>query len=119
MKVKKEPKILMASTRRNLFLRPKMKTNPSWTNSFSDPKGEVSNLRASFKNRSEIFFMWTAMKSRHTAERQKFFFGKIGFSSIKSPNSSRKSIKKMFKSLNQCFILTSFIGSKKFVEQLL
>jgi hypothetical protein len=29
MKVKKEPKIPMAATRRNLFLRSKMKTNPS------------------------------------------------------------------------------------------
>jgi hypothetical protein len=29
MEVKKEPKIRMAATRRNLFLRSKMKTNPS------------------------------------------------------------------------------------------
>jgi hypothetical protein len=52
MEVKKEPKIPMASTRRNLFLRSKMKTNPSWTNFFSDPKGEVSNLKAFFKKRA-------------------------------------------------------------------
>jgi hypothetical protein len=43
-----------------------------------------------------------------------FFFVKIGFSPIKSPNSSRKSINFFFfKSLNQYFILTSFIRSKK------
>jgi hypothetical protein len=29
LKVKKEPKIRMGATRRNLFLRSKMKTNPS------------------------------------------------------------------------------------------
>jgi hypothetical protein len=35
------------------------------------------------------------------------------FSPIKSPNSSRKSIKKNWKSGNQCFIISSFIESKK------
>jgi hypothetical protein len=53
MEVKKEPKIPMAATWRNMFLRSKMKTNPSWTNSFSDPKGEISNLKASFKKRAD------------------------------------------------------------------
>jgi hypothetical protein len=38
-----------------------------------------------------------------------FFFVKISFSPIKSPNSTRKSI---WKSRNQYFILTSFIESK-------
>jgi hypothetical protein len=33
-----------------------MKTNPSWTNSFSDPEGEVSNFKASFKNRADKIF---------------------------------------------------------------
>jgi hypothetical protein len=46
-----------------------------------------------------------------------FFFVKFGFSPIKSPNSSRKSIKKKFKSLNQYFILTSFIRSNNFVHR--
>jgi hypothetical protein len=42
-----------------------------------------------------------------------FFFVKTCFSPIKSPNSSRKSIKKIFwESRNQYFILTPFIGSK-------
>jgi predicted HTH transcriptional regulator len=62
MEVKKEPKIRMGATRRNLFLRSKMKTNSS------DPEGEVSNLKASFKNRADKISMWTAMKSRQTAE---------------------------------------------------
>jgi hypothetical protein len=42
-----------------------------------------------------------------------FFFVKTGFSSIKSPNSSRKSIIFFFwKSRKQYFILTPFVGSK-------
>jgi hypothetical protein len=41
MKVKKEPKFSMSATRRNLFLRYNMSTNSIYTNSFSDPKGEV------------------------------------------------------------------------------
>jgi hypothetical protein len=42
-----------------------------------------------------------------------FFFRTNRFSSIKRPNSSRKSIKKVFWKLrNQYFILTSFIESK-------
>jgi hypothetical protein len=61
MEMKKEPKILMAAT-------------------FSDPKEEVFNLKASFKNRVDKIFIWTAMKSRQTAERRIFFFVKIGFS---------------------------------------
>jgi hypothetical protein len=87
MEVKKERNICMGVTRRNLFLGSKMKTNP---NSFSDPKGEVSNLKASFKNRADKIFIWTAMKSRQSD--MIFYFVKIGFSPIKSPNSSRKSI---------------------------
>jgi hypothetical protein len=52
---------------------------------------------------------------RQTAGDGNIFFVKNGFSSIKSPNSSRKSIKKIFfrKLRNQYFILTSFIESKK------
>jgi hypothetical protein len=42
------------------------------------------------------FFIWTTMKSWQTTDRRNFFFVKIGFSSIKSPNSSRKSIKFYF-----------------------
>jgi hypothetical protein len=43
-----------------------------------------------------------------------FFFVFIGFSSIKSPNSFRKSIKNFFwKYRNQYISLTSFIESKK------
>jgi hypothetical protein len=38
------------------------------TNSFSNPKGEVSNLKASFKNRADKTFITTAMKSRQTAK---------------------------------------------------
>jgi hypothetical protein len=68
VKVKKEPKIRMGATRPNLFLRSKMKTNPNQTNSFSDPEGEVSNLKASLKNRADNIFIWTAMKSRQTAD---------------------------------------------------
>jgi hypothetical protein len=56
-----------------------MKTNPSQTNSFSDPKGEVPNMKASFKNQADKILIWTAMKSRKTAERRNFFFVKIGF----------------------------------------
>jgi hypothetical protein len=67
MEVKKEPKIRLGASQRNLFLRSKMKTNPSLTNSFSEPEGEVSNLKASFKNRADKIFPWTAMKSRQTA----------------------------------------------------
>jgi hypothetical protein len=55
------------------------------------------------------------MKSRQTAERRNLFIVKIGFSPIKSPNASIKSIKKkIWKSRNQYFILTSFIVSKKY-----
>jgi hypothetical protein len=75
MKVKKEPKIRMGAARRNLFLRLKMKTNPS------DPKGEVSNFKASFKNQADRFFIWTAMFSR--LSERKFFFRKNRFFSDK------------------------------------
>jgi hypothetical protein len=52
--------------------------------------------------------------SGQTAGDGNFFFVQIGFSLIKSPNSSRKSIKNFFWKLrNQYFILTSFIESKK------
>jgi hypothetical protein len=51
---------------------------------------------------------------RQTAGDGILSFVQIGFSSIKSHNSSRKSIKKFFWKLrNQYFILTSFIESKK------
>jgi hypothetical protein len=42
VKVKKEPKIRMAATRRNLF--PKSKKDRVGTKSFTNPKGEVSKL---------------------------------------------------------------------------
>jgi hypothetical protein len=44
-----------------------------------------------------------------------FFRKKIGISSVKSPKSSRKSIKKKIKLLKQ-YLLTSFIGSKKVIS---
>jgi hypothetical protein len=73
----------------------------------------VSNLKGSFKKPPDKILTWTAMNSRQTAEWRTFFFVKTCFSPIKSPNSSRKSIKKNFwESRNQYFILTSFIGSK-------
>jgi hypothetical protein len=83
MKVKKEPKTPMGATRRNLFLGSKMKTIPSWTNFVSDPKGEVSNLKGSYKNPPDNIIIWTAMKSRQTAERRNFFFRKNRFFSDK------------------------------------
>jgi hypothetical protein len=76
VKVQKEANVRMG---RNLFLRSKMKTKLSLTNSFSDPKGEVSTLKASFKNLADKIFIWTAMKSRQTAEQRKFFFRKNRF----------------------------------------
>jgi hypothetical protein len=58
----------------------------------------------------------TADGRRQTAGDGIFFFVQIGFSSIKSPNSSRKSINFFFWKLrNQYFILTSFIESKKLI----
>jgi hypothetical protein len=74
-------KIRMAATRRNLF--PRSKKNSSWTNSFSDPKGEVSNLIGSFKNPPDKILIWTAMNSRQTAEWLTFFFRKNLFFSDK------------------------------------
>jgi hypothetical protein len=47
-----------------------MKTNPSKTNSFSGPKGEVSNLKASFKKRAHLDSHEIAAE----AERRNFFF---------------------------------------------
>jgi hypothetical protein len=64
MEVKKEPKISMAATRRNLFMRSKTKTNPS------NPKGQVSNLKAPFKKRVD-------------ARAKEFFFRKNRFFSDK------------------------------------
>jgi hypothetical protein len=52
--------------------------NSSLTNCFCDPKGEVSNLKASFKNRTEKFCILTAMKTRQTAGGF-FFFVKSFF----------------------------------------
>jgi hypothetical protein len=98
MEVKKEPRIRMGATRRNLFLGSKMKTNPSKTNSFSDQKGEVPNLKASFKKRADKIHLDSheiAQDGRRQSDGN-FFFVKIGFFSIKSPNSSRKSIKIIF-----------------------
>jgi hypothetical protein len=89
MEVKKEPKMRMAATRPNLFLRSKIKTNPS------DPKVEVSNLKASFKKQADKIQLDSheiAPDGRRQNDGFFFFFVKISFSSIKSPNSSRKSI---------------------------
>jgi hypothetical protein len=89
--VKKEPKIPMGATRRNFFLRSKMKINLSYTNSFSDPKEEVSNLKASFKNGGQNFYMDShqntadgdGRRKRRTTERRNFFFRKNRFFSDK------------------------------------
>jgi hypothetical protein len=48
--VKKDPKIRMAATRRTLFLRSKMETNPSKTNSFSDIKSRSIFQKAGGQN---------------------------------------------------------------------
>jgi hypothetical protein len=46
----------------------KKKNYSSWTNSFSDPKGEVPNLKGSLKNRADKILIWPAMNSRQTAD---------------------------------------------------
>jgi hypothetical protein len=81
MEVKKEPKILMANSYPTEFVfEVKNENLPQLENlphlPFSDPKGELSNLKASFKNRADKIFIWTAMKSRQTAERRNFSFHK-------------------------------------------
>jgi hypothetical protein len=74
VEVKKEPKIRMAATRRNLFLRSKMKNNPSWTNSFSDPKEEVSNLKGSFKKRAGKIFHFDSHEIEGDGRATEIFF---------------------------------------------
>jgi hypothetical protein len=124
MEVKKQPKIRMGATRRNLILRSKMKITPV------RPIPSVIRKEKSLTRKHLSKIGWTKLsygqpwnhgrrrrqRRRQTAERRKCFFVKTGFSSIKSPNSSRKSIKKNLKSLNQYFILTSFRGSKKMTQ---
>jgi hypothetical protein len=88
VEVKKEPTICMAATPRNLFLRSKMKTNSIWTNSFNDPKGEVSNLKSIFQKAGGQYFHLDSHEiapdgRRQTVERRIFFFRKNRFFSDK------------------------------------
>jgi hypothetical protein len=71
-----------------------MKTNHSKTNSSSDPKGEVSNLKESLKKLKDKIFHLHSHEIALDGRATDFFFVKIGFCPIKSLNSSRKSIKK-------------------------
>jgi hypothetical protein len=80
---KKEPKIRMAATRRNLFPKSKMKTNRSLTN---------HGRRQSDGN---FFF-----------RKNRFFFDKKSYFVQKIDKNGK------WKSRNQYFILTSFIESK-------
>jgi hypothetical protein len=80
-KVKKEPEFRMAATRRNLLLGSKIKTNPSKT-----------NLQASFQKGVDKIYHLNSHEIEADGSSMEFFFLKIGFSSIKSPNSSRESI---------------------------
>jgi hypothetical protein len=57
--------------------------------SFTNPKGEVSKLNGKGRSGEPNF-------SGQTAGEGNFFFVQIGFSSIKSPHSSRKPIKIFF-----------------------
>jgi hypothetical protein len=83
MGVKKEPKNSYGSYPKEFVPEVKnTKKNSSWTNSFSDPKGEVSNLKRSFKNPPDKILIWTAMNSRQTAVTD-FFFRKNLFYSDK------------------------------------
>jgi hypothetical protein len=83
----------MAATWWNLFLRSKRKINPVKTNSFSDPKEEVS---PNGRRQSDGFF----------------FFVKICFSPINSQIIRLENRKKNWKSRNQFFVITSFVESK-------
>jgi hypothetical protein len=57
-----------------------MKTNPSQTNSFSDPKGEVSDLKAPFKNRADkIIFHLDSHENTADGRATDFFFRKNWF----------------------------------------
>jgi hypothetical protein len=86
-----------------------MKTNRSLTNSFSNPKEKVSNLKVFFKKLADKILHLNRHEIAPDGRQQGD--GKIGFSTLKSPHSSRKSIKIIFGNHDQYFILTSFIES--------
>jgi hypothetical protein len=70
------------------FLGPKMIANP---------KGEVSNLKAYFKKRTDKIFHLNSHEIAPDGRRQSegnFFFVKICFSPIKNPKSSKSILQK-------------------------
>jgi hypothetical protein len=69
-----EPKFCLAATRRNLFLRSKMKINTSETNSFSDPKRVVANSKASFKKWVDNIIHLNSHKIAADGRATEFFF---------------------------------------------
>jgi hypothetical protein len=75
------------------------------TKSVTNPKAEVSKLNGKGRSGEPNF-------SGQTVGDGIFFFVQIGFSSIKSPNSSRKSIKKIFLEIMKSVLYINFVHRK-------
>jgi hypothetical protein len=109
----------MAATRRNLFLRSKMKTNRSLTNSFSNPKEKVSNLEVFFKKRADKILHLNRHEIAPDGRQQGD--EKIGFSTffiVEQPvfrlfslHSSRKSIEKNLE-ITKSVLYINFVNRK-------
>jgi hypothetical protein len=112
MEVKKEPKNPMAATRRNFFWGQKWKLTPV------RPIPSVIRKEKSltWKHLSKIgrtIFIWTAMKSRQTAEWRTFFFRKNLFFVQKINKKNFLGITKSILHINY-----TIIGSKNWIIQL-
>jgi hypothetical protein len=75
------------------------------TKSVTNPKTEVSKLNGKGRSGEPNF-------SGQTAGDGNFFFVQIGFSWIKSPNSSRKSIKNFFLEITKSVLHINFVHRK-------
>jgi hypothetical protein len=82
------------------------------TKSVTNPKAKVSKLNGKGRSGEPNFSGQTADGTRQTAGDGIFFFVQIGFSSIKSPNSSRKSIKNLFLEITKSVLYINFVHRK-------
>jgi hypothetical protein len=82
------------------------------TKSVTNPKAEVSKLNGKGRSGEPNFSGQTATADGRRQSDGNFFFVQIGFSSIKSPNSSRKSIKIFFLEITKSVLYINFVHRK-------